>query len=241
MNLYTSSRYLKKNPSYHLEDSLYKHNNFIKILKKNNFIFKKVKSIIDVGCGIGEILKYLKKNNLFLNASFAGYDVNKYAIKFAKKNSDINFFCENYKELSKNKKSDLIICADVFEHVDNDVYFLKKLLNNGKFFLFNVPLDISLISLIKKNFFKKKYNDVGHIHFYSKYSIILKIEHCGYKIIDKIYAKNRLKHFTKKGFSIKKFLIIPFQYILDKINEDFACAIFGGYSLVILAKNPKWK
>jgi 2-polyprenyl-3-methyl-5-hydroxy-6-metoxy-1,4-benzoquinol methylase len=72
MNLYTSSRYLKKNPTYHSEDSLYKYNNFIKILKKNNFTFKKVKKIIDIGCGVGEILKYLKKINYFLGQILLG-------------------------------------------------------------------------------------------------------------------------------------------------------------------------
>jgi hypothetical protein len=68
---------------------------------------------------------------------------------------------------------------------------------------------MSFISLIRKKFFNKKFNDVGHIHFYSKYSILLKIEYCGFKIVDKIYAKNRLEHFSIKEFSIKKFLIIP--------------------------------
>jgi 2-polyprenyl-3-methyl-5-hydroxy-6-metoxy-1,4-benzoquinol methylase len=241
MNFYTSSEYLKKNPTYHSEDSLYKYNNFVKILKKNNLNFKKLKKIIDVGCGIGEILKYLKKNKLFFKSKFIGYDINKYAIKIAKKNSNILFFCKNYIKSTKNKKSDLIICADVFEHIDDEVYFLKKLLERSKYFLFNIPLDMSFISLIRKKFFTKKFNDVGHIHFYSKYSILLKIEYCGFKIVDKIYAKNRLEHFSIKEFSIKKFLIIPFQYLLDKINEDLACAIFGGYSLVVLAKNSKYK
>ena len=219
MNLYTSSKYLKKNPTYHSEDSLYKYNNFIKILKKNNFTFKKVKKIIDIGCGVGEILKYLKKNKLFFRSDFIGYDVNKYAIKIAKKNSSIKFICKDYIKFPKNKKSDLLICADVFEHIDNDVNFLKKLLNQSKYFLFNIPLDISLISLIRKNIFRQKFNDVGHIHFYSKYSILLKLEYC-----------------SQKEFSIKKFLILPFQFLLDLINEDLACAIFGGYSLVVMAK-----
>ena len=236
MNLYTSSKYLKKNPTYHSEDSLYKYNNFIKILKKNNFTFKKVKKIIDIGCGVGEILKYLKKNKLFFRSDFIGYDVNKYAIKIAKKNSSIKFFCKDYIKFPKNEKSDLLICADVFEHIDNDVNFLKKLHNQSKYFLFNIPLDISLISLIRKNIFRQKFNDVGHIHFYSKYSILLKLEYCGYQIIDNIYAKNRLEHFSKKEFSIKKFLILPFQFLLDLINEDLACTIFGGYSLVVMAK-----
>jgi hypothetical protein len=113
---------------------------------------------------------------------------------------------------------------------------LKKLLNQSKYFLFNIPLDISLISLIRKNIFRQKFNDVGHIHFYSKYSILLQLEYCGYQIIDNIYAKNRLEYFSKKKFSIKSFLILPFQFLFDLINEDLACAIFGGYSLVVMAK-----
>jgi hypothetical protein len=45
-----------------------------------------------------------------------------------------------------------------------------------------------------------------------------------------------LEAFSKKEFSIKKFLILPFQFLFDLINEDLACAIFGGYSLVVIAK-----
>jgi SAM-dependent methyltransferase len=241
MNLYTSPKYLKKNPTYHSEDSLYKYNNFIKILKKNYFNFKKVKRITDIGCGIGEVLKYLQKDKLFVNSDLIGYDINKHAIKIAKKNSSIKFVCKNYIKFSKNKKSDLLICADVIEHIEDNISFLKKLLNRSKYFLFNIPLDISLISLIRKNIFKKKFNDVGHIHFYSKYSVLLKLEYCGYKIIDNIYAKNRLDDFLKKKNSVKKFLILPFQFLLDMVNEDLACAIFGGYSLVVIAKNSKYK
>lgn len=239
MNLYTTRKYLKKNPTYHSEDSYYKYKNFIRILKKNNFDFKIIKKIIDIGCGNGEILRYLFQSQLFVNSSFIGYDISKYAIKIAKKNFNIKYFNKNYLNSSK-KKSDLVICADVFEHVDEEVIFLKKLLKKSKFFLFNIPLDISLFSLIRKNFFKNKFNDVGHIHFYSKYSVILKLEYCGFKIIDKIYAKNRLTHYTKQNFSLKKFFLIPLQYILDILNEDLSSAIFGGYSLVIFAKNSKF-
>jgi len=241
VNFYTSLKYSKKNPTYHAEDSRYKYSNFIKILKKNNFSFRKIKKIIDIGCGVGEVLKYLHQSKLFLNSSFVGYDINKYAIKIAKKNLSIKFICKDFIEFSENKKFHLLICADVFEHIDDNVNFLKKLLNKSKYFLFNIPLDISLMSLIRKNIFRQKFSSVGHIHFYSKYSVLLKLEYCGYKIIDNIYAKNRLEHFTKEEFSVKKFLVLPFQFLLDIINEDLAAAIFGGYSLVVLAKNSKHK
>jgi ubiquinone/menaquinone biosynthesis C-methylase UbiE len=241
MNLYTSGKYLEKNPTYHIEDSQYKCENFLKILKNNNFNFLDIKNIIDVGCGAGGILKNLSGKNLF-NSNFIGYDINSDAITIAKanKNSEIKFYNQDYFTSNYYKKSDLVICADVFEHVDDETNFLKKLLNGSKYFLFNIPLDISLLTLLRKNCFKHTYNNVGHIHFYSKYSVLLKLEYCGFKIIDTIYAKNRLEHFTKDNISLKRILVMMPQYVIDKVSEDLSCSIFGGYSLVVLSENPNF-
>ena len=240
MKLYTSKEYINKNPTYHVEDSKFKSDNFIKILKKNNFNSNKIKNIVDVGCGAGKILKFIKESNLF-NSNYFGYDINKSAIEIASQNSEIKFYNEDYFSSEHYKKNDLAICADVFEHLDDEVKFLKNLLNGSKYFLFNIPLEISLLTLLRKNLFKESFNSVGHIHFYSKYSALLKLEYCGFNIIDKIYAKNRLLHFTKENLSLKKLLAIPPQYIIDKFSEDIACAIFGGYSLVVLAENPNFR
>ena len=130
-NLYTTGKYTKQNPSYHVEDSEFKSNNFIKILKKNNFNFHQIYNVIDVGCGAGKILKIFQNSNLFNNqTNFKGFDINSEIINFAnkEKNKNLNFYCDDFFKSNSYGESDLIICADVYEHIEDYIGFLKKLL-----------------------------------------------------------------------------------------------------------------
>lgn len=236
---YTSGEYNENNPSYHIEDSTFKAKNFINILKKNNFDLTKVKSIVDVGCGVGGILKILENKKLF-QGEFFGYDINPDAIKEAKKNESINlkFYNENFFDSQSYGNSDLIICADVYEHIENYIDFLKKLNSKGKYFLFNIPLDISFRSLLNKKIIFENYSKVGHLHFFNKQISLMLLDYCGYEIVDNIYAKNFLNHTQKNN--IKKILYTLPVKIVDMLNEDLSATIFGGYSLVVLAKNKSF-
>ena len=55
-DFYLSGKYYQQNQSYHTEDSSFKYNNIIKLLKKNNFEFSKINTVTEVGCGAGHIL-----------------------------------------------------------------------------------------------------------------------------------------------------------------------------------------
>lgn len=237
INPYTSGEYAKKNPLYHIEDTFFKWNNFFKILKISKIDLNKINSIVDVGCGSGGILTEAKKSNFFSeNCKYSGHDINPDAIKLAKeKDKKINFFNEDYIN-TKNSQADLIIAADVFEHIENPYDFLKRLRKKGNFFLFNIPLEINLLSMIRrKNIFKNSYNQVGHLHFYTKKTAVLLLESCGYKVVKYIYADIRLKEVKEKK-ELKKFAIFLPQYLLGLISKNLASSIFGGYSLVVLAK-----
>lgn len=234
---YVLNDYMKKNHSYHIEDSEFKWSNFSNILKKSNFDFSNIKSIADIGCGSGQILVEAKKSNLFNNqCSLEGYDINPDAIKLAKSNSNqISFFNKDFIDLKINNK-DIIIVSDVFEHIQDTYNFLTKLKEKGKFFLFNIPLEISLFSMIrKKNIFEHSFNNVGHLHFYTKKTSILLLKSTGYEILNYNFVNNRFKEFkdNKKIFS---FLVNIPQYFLQIFSKNLACTIFGGYSLVVLAK-----
>ena len=87
----------------------------------------------------------------------------------------------------------------------------------------------------EKNIFQDSYNQVGHLHFYTKKTAILLLESCGYKISRFIFVDNRLKELKDKK-DIKKFTIYVLQFLLGLISKNLACSIFGGYSLVVLAK-----
>jgi SAM-dependent methyltransferase len=237
-NIYLSGEYTKNNASYHVEDSKYKWNNFKKIIIKNKININSFKNIVEVGCGAGQIISNSKESGLFNNCNFFGYDINPDAIDIAKKNNkSINFINKDFFNSDLFGKTDLLICADVFEHIENSYEFLKKLSNASEYLLFNIPIDISLLSLLRQEtIFSNFYKTLGHLHFYSKKTALLKLEHSGIQVIDNSYAKFRLSHFPKGSLTVKRVLSIVPQKIIDLINEDLACVLMGGYSLVVLAK-----
>ena len=133
-------------------------------------------------------------------------------------------------------KKDLIISADVFEHVQDTYDFLTKLVEKGNYFIFNIPLEISLLSMIrKKNIFEHSYKNVGHLHFYSKRTALLTLVNSGFKILNYNLVNNRFEEFKNNKKILSLLINIP-QYIFEKLNINMSCSIFGGYSLVVLAK-----
>ena len=50
-----------------------------------------------------------------------------------------------------NKKFDIILCADVLEHVENPYLFLRNIKKKSKFQIFHVPLDLSVNSILRKS------------------------------------------------------------------------------------------
>jgi len=233
---YLSGDYIKKNHSYHIEDSQFKWKNFLRILQLSHFNFRNINSIIDIGCGSGQILIEANKSNFFNSESvLKGYDINPDAIDLAKKNSvKVSFFNQDFINL-EDQKGDLIIAADVFEHVQDKYNFLTKLKDKGNFFLFNIPLEISLFSMIrKKNIFKYSFDNVGHLHFYTKRTALLTLENSGFKILNFNLVNNRFEEFRNNKKILSMLIIIP-QYIIEKLSINLACSIFGGYSLVVLA------
>ena len=237
INLYLSGEYTKKNHSYHSEDSRFKWKNFAKILKKSNLNLNAVNSIVDVGCGGGQVIVQAKNSSLFNSQCiFEGYDINPDAISIAKKEpSKVSFVNEDFINC-KEVKRDLIIAADVFEHIQDTYNFLAKLKDKGNFFLFNIPLEISLLSMVrKKNIFRHSYDNVGHLHFYTKRTALLTLENIGFKILNYNLVNNRFEELRNKKKITSLIISIP-QFIIEKFSQNLACSIFGGYSMVVLAK-----
>lgn len=91
--------------------------NFLKHKRKN----KKI-SILDVGCGYGELTKHLPKN---INYNYTGIDIVKSMIDYAKKkntNKNLKFYLADVTKI--NKKYDFVICNGIFT-LKNDLTNLK--------------------------------------------------------------------------------------------------------------------
>lgn len=178
------TEYLDKNPNMHIEDASIKFKELKSELKK----LKKVRTMLDVGCGAGVLTKkifgYLKAPKTL------GVDVSQKMIDTAKSinkdNPQIDFFNASVFNLKNGFKYDLIVGSDIIEHVENDVKFLEKLGSIGKSIILRVPLENSimnrvLIYLFISNELKKTEDKYGHIHHYSKESFLKVVNSAGLK------------------------------------------------------------
>jgi hypothetical protein len=227
-NIYISDSYFEQNPTWHTEDSLWKSQQIVKILSRNKL---DICTAMDVGCGFGDIIFWLK--NKYENISFEGFDIAVTAIEGARlRHKDLVF--KVYNMVEDLPSADLCLLIDVIEHIDNYYDFLERIRNKAKYFIFHIPLDISVKGIWRMEF-TSSWESVGHIHFFTKETAIHALEKAGFRIIDSMITNSPVEvihnNKKKKLFSYIHRLIYP-------ISENFAIRVLGGYSIMILVE-PK--
>jgi SAM-dependent methyltransferase len=228
--LYTEEKgeYLKNNPTWHVEDSPWKAKQILKMLERNPI---NPKTVAEVGCGAGEILNQLHQV-LPGDVQFTGYEISKDAIALAKsrENERLNFKLENL--LEEEVSFDLLLMMDVFEHVGDYLGFLKTCKPKSKHTIFHIPLDVSVQSVMRNKLILER-KSLGHLHYFMKDTALATLEDSGYEIVDYFYTAGA---FEVKSNTLKSKLAFLPRKLLYSINKDFAVKIFGGFSLLVLAK-----
>ena len=172
---------------------------------------KKLFSLIDIGCGQGDLLYLLKKGNYLKQARVTGIDIDKKAIQvFKKKIPWAKAIVADASHLKMLKKGsfDFVICNQVIEHVEDDealILEIKRLLKTGGF--------LYLTSVLKKwyglywhrNKFGQIVVDPTHVREYAS-------------------SKEFTNLLTKQKFSLKNLKVIP------------AGLPLGDYFLLLLAQ-----
>lgn len=228
-NIYKNSEYLSNNPDWHAEDSVWKAQHILNIIKRNNI---RPLSVAEVGCGAGEILIQLSLQ-MPAEASFTGYEISPQALSIcsAKENERVKFLSRDI--VAENKKYDLLMAIDVLEHVEDCYGFLRGLRKKGEYKIFHIPLDLSVQSVLRMKPIMNNRKQVGHIHYFTKDTALAFLEDTGYKVIDYFYTASSLELGSK---SLKNRLASWPRKILFKLNKDFAVRLLGGYSLMVLTK-----
>ncbi len=230
MYINKNSEYLSINPNWHAEDSPWKANQILKILNCNNL--PKFNSVVEIGCGVGEILNQLQKK-LSSGIEFSGFDISFDAINVAKskENSNLKFFHKNIFET--NQKFDLMLMMDVFEHVDDYLGFLKQSKSYADYTIFHVPMDISFNFILRNKmvYYRRR---LGHLHYFTSETALATIQDCGFDIIDYFITAGPLE---RPAVTFKSKVAYLPRKLLFMMNKNLASKIFGGFSILILAKN----
>ena len=156
---YESGEYLSKNPTWDIEDSAWKANEVLKILKKNNLA---PKNLVEVGCGAGGILASLQDARP--DIEYSGYEIASSAETFweAYKSRKIAFKVEDFLH-TKTPHFDTLLLLDVIEHLPNPFDFMNALRGRSENYILHIPLDLSAVSVTRETPLLKVRSKVGHI------------------------------------------------------------------------------
>jgi hypothetical protein len=235
-NQYLTGEYWTKNTSLHEEDSDFKSQNFFTLLKRNPQI--KISGIVDMGCGAGRISWNFAQ--AFPETRCIGVDLDPNIISYANskyKRENLSFQLANEQPTSMNGIN-LVILADVFEHIEDYIGFLQSIMNNYPYQLFNIPLDLSVRTLLTNQPVHAR-NAYGHLHFFYDKLALKTLQDNGFTIIDYLYTDNisfegskqkglkRLSYFLKSGLARITTLVI---------GQSKTSVLFGYSSLTVLCK-----
>jgi SAM-dependent methyltransferase len=231
-DLYTGNDYAKAHPRWHDEDAGAKAAKIAKILHANNVTCQK---IVDVGCGAGGVLNALLERDIFRDSTAVGYDIAPYAINVAKQRErdSLSFRCGDFSQT--NESYDLLLCIDVFEHIDDYMGFLRKLRGRSKYYVFHIPLDISVLSVLRAQPVQKR-KEVGHLHYFDKTTALAALRDTGFEIIDSQYTRiEDLLHIHPEWRTKAATLANAGRRIVRTIaGEDVSVRLLGGASLMVL-------
>lgn len=225
---YLDGSYLDKNPSFHVEDSPWKSEQIFRMLRRRGV---RPKTIVEVGCGAGEILVQLSRR--LPEAQFSGYELSPQAFDLcrARQTQQIRYFNVGIAEMPTDDRSDVLLCIDVFEHVEDYFGFLRRLKGHARSFIFHIPLDMNAQMVARAEPICRVRTTVGHLHYFSKDTALWVLRDCGYQIVDWFYTPAGPERPNSRK---AKTLEIP-RKVLFRVAPDISVRLLGGYSLLVYA------
>ena len=162
--MYLDGSYLKKHPTWHVEDSLWKAKQIIRMMERNNIA---PGTICEVGCGTGEILNQLQRMNT--KCIYWGYEISPQAFELAKSraNERLQFKLGDFLQ-EEDVFFDLILLIDVIEHLEDYFGFLRGVRSKSRHKILHIPLDLSVQHVLRVNPIVEKWEVAGHIHFFTE-------------------------------------------------------------------------
>lgn len=197
----------------------------------------KDKAVLDLGCGAGNLSRKLKANQNFV----VGVDI--------KKNLSSQENCDEFIQEDLDKKDrfdkidlsrfDLILCADVIEHLKNPDELLNNIREKMKLkakVILSVPNVANIVVRFSLLFGRFSYSDAGildkgHLRFFTHSAIKDLIKEAGFKII----------YFTPTLLPV--FLFLPknnflqiFEFLFFQLTKLFKKILAYQFVFVILPK-----
>jgi len=224
---YQTGDYLAANPAWPAEDSAWKAQKSSALLRRAGEAAPR--SVAEVGCGAGGILRRLQED-LPDTTTLTGYDIAPAAIELARRhgNQRLSFHCEDLTRSAQ--RFDLLLCIDVFEHVEDPFAFLRTIRRLAPRVVFNIPLEMHVAGvLINHQLWTRR--QFGHLHYYTAALARETLRECGYTILAHDYPSRLLD----RPRNTSEWLFWLPRRIGAMVHPELSARIFGGTSLLVLA------
>lgn len=167
-------------------------------------------SVLDVGCGVGHFLYYLRKKGY---SNYLGIDVSKSQIEFCKKYITRKVIVEDAFEFLKGneRKFDLIVMNDFLEHIPKAKNFLllelarRALGSNGRIII-KVPNMGNPLGL------RLRYMDLTHEVGFTEESLFTVLKHTSFKNIKIFSIKGKHKFLQIIRNFLLRFIFFIYGY-----------------------------
>ena len=228
---YIDNSYRRQNPRWHAEDSPWKAEQILAMLAKHRL---EPKTVCDVGCGAGVVLSCLEEA-LGGDVRYSGYDISPDAIALCRepgKRAQISFFEGDFLALD-TEVFDLLLLIDVFEHVEDYMGLLRALSGRARYFIFHIPLDLHVSSVIRSRPIIEAREAVGHLHYFTRETALATLADTGFLVVDEAFTAGGLE---LDRFSLATRLARFPRRFLRRLSPQAAARWLGGFSLLVLAK-----
>jgi ubiquinone/menaquinone biosynthesis C-methylase UbiE len=230
-NVFVGDAYLKKVPGWHADDSPWKARHILEMLERNHL---SPRTIGEVGCGTGEVLRQLQLQ-MSSECRFLGYDIAPRAIALSQSRQNERLHCKLGSVLDDQAAQfDLLLLLDVMEHQENYFEFLRAMKPLAPYKVVHTVLDLSMHALVRADGLTKPRSEFDDLHFFTKETVLQALQGEGYEIVAYSYIP-RAVHRSKDKSLATKLEQLPrvLGFLLDR---DLAARVLGGYSLLVLAK-----
>ena len=226
MSIYTDGQYLSENPGWHEEDSPFKASQIIRAIDRTGIRFSQV---AEVGCGAGGIVGALAER--YPDAQFVGYEISADAHTLCAAHVHPNLRFVLGESSAVSEPFDLVLCCDVFEHVEDYLGFLRMVRDRARLVIFNIPLEINAIYVLLRRFDSSR-KTFGHLHYFSRETALATLEHAGFEIVDSFLAPGGVVRAVRWD---QKLLRLPRRFF-NAFHPQLGCRLIGGSSLIAVAR-----
>lgn len=230
LDLYTQGTYAQKHPTWHVQDSAWKAQQVLAMLKRNQLT---PQTVAEVGCGAGEILKQLH-DRLDDRMHYVGYDISPqaHALSQSRATERLRFKLMDFFQ-EPAAMFDLILMMDVVEHIEDYYGFLRGIKPHSRYQILHLPLELSAQTMLRRNFFRTVHASAGHLHYFSVDTARQVLADVGYEIIDSTLTASAV---DLPPSSFKMALARVPRKLLYGIHPEFASRLLGGFSLLALTR-----